>query len=115
MGWLQRLFNKNLQTIAALATESGEFQCPEGYPTRVWIENTTDAPTELGVSIESPLSESATFIGLDKNGDALAITVTPGKWNSLSPAIADLIGANRFKFTFSAWTAGGRMAIQRST
>ena len=114
-GWIHRFYDRRLFTIAASGTLSDEKDLAGCYPTRVFVENTTGAPSALTFWIDDPTSATGTFIQLYSAGSALSISVTAGKWNELSSDLAKLIACKRVKVGCSSWSAGGRIYFDLST
>lgn len=111
----ERLPNRRTATIAAAGTESTEIDFGGCYPVRVYVQNTTGAPTSIGLKIADPLTPGS-FVDLYSGGSALAIAVTPGKWVDLTDVIPALININvPCKAACSAWSAGGKIVFDTST
>lgn len=114
-GWIERLWGRRTFTVIATGTQSNEMDFRGCYPTRIFVESTTGAPTSLGFSLDNPGDSTAAFVQLYTGGSAMAITVTVNKWNAISDDIAKLIGCSRIKVDCAAWTDGGRIWVDTST
>jgi hypothetical protein len=116
LGWIYRFFSRKTFTVAAAGTLSSENDFGSCYPTRVFVENTTGAPTSLLFDLDDPTSATATFVDLYTTaGAAYTLAVTPGKWVAIDSDISKLIGASRIKVACAAWSAGGRIFFDTCT
>jgi hypothetical protein len=115
-GWIHRFFSRKIFTIAAAGTLSDENDFKNSYPTRVFVENTTGAPTSLLFDMDDPTNPSAAFVDLYTTAGSLyTLAVTPGKWVAIDSDISKLIGASRIKVACAAWSAGGRIFFDTCT
>ncbi len=112
--WIERFFQRKKFTVAAAGTLSDERDFRNCYPTRIFVENTTNAPTALTFQLVSPVDD-LTFVDLYSGGSALSITVVVNKWNAIPDDIAKLIGCERVKVGCAAWSAGGRVWFDTCT
>ena len=114
-GWIWRFFDRRMFTVAASGTLSDEKAFRGCYPTRIFVENTTGAPSALTFWLDDPTNATGSFIQLYTAGAALSISVTAGKWNEISSDLAKLISSDRVKIGCSSWSAGGRIYVDVST
>jgi hypothetical protein len=115
MRWIERFYQRKKFTVEPTGEQSNEQNFRGCYPTRIFVEDTADAPTSIGISLDDPTDEAAAFIGLESGGSDLAITVVPGKWVAIASDISKLIGCSRVKIDCAAWSAGGRIWVDTST